>query len=47
MNLELAELRKKRRAALQSLEVEGNERMIRPRPIDTGTLSAVKTQETA
>ena len=47
MNLELAELRKKRHAALQSLEVEGNERMSRPRPIDTGPLSAVTTQETA
>ena len=47
MNLELAELRKKRRAALQDLEVEGNERMSRPRSIDTGPLSAVKTQETA
>ncbi len=47
MNLELAELRKKRRAALQDLEVEGSERMIRPRSIDTGPLSAVKTQETA
>ena len=47
MNLELAELRKKRCAALQSLEVEGSERMIRPRLIDTGPLSEVKTQETA
>ena len=35
MNLELAELRKKRRAALQDLEVARNERMRRPRPIDT------------
>ena len=47
MNLELAELRKKRLAALQNLEAEGNERMIRPRPIDPGPLSEVKTQETA
>ena len=47
MNLELAELRKKRRAALRNLEVEGNERMSRPRSIDTGPPSAVKTQETA
>ena len=47
MNLELAELRKKRRVTLQSLDVEGNERMNRPRSIDTGTRSAVKTQETA
>ena len=47
MNLELAELRKKRRTALQDLEVEANERMNRPRSIDTGALSAVKTQETA
>ena len=47
MNLELAELRNKRRAALQDLEVEGSERMIRPRPIDTGPLSEVTTQETA
>ena len=47
MNLELAELRKKRRAALQDLQVAGNERMSRPRPIDTGPLSAVTTQETA
>ena len=47
LNLELAELRKKSRAALQDLEVEGHERMSRPRPIHTGPLSAVKTQETA
>ena len=47
MNLELAELRKKRRAALQSLEVEGNERMNHPSSIDTGPLPAAKTQETA
>ena len=47
MNLELAELRKKRRAALQDLKIEGNERMNRPRSIDKGPLSAVKIQETA
>ena len=45
MNLELAELRKKRLAALQNLEAEGNEPMSRPRSNDTGPLSAVKTQE--
>ena len=47
MNLELAELRKKRRAALQDLEVARNERMSRPRLNDTAPHSAVKTQETA
>ena len=47
MNLELAELRKARRAALQDLEADENERMSRSRPSDTGPLSAVKTQETA
>ena len=47
MNLELAELRNKRRAALRNLEVERHERMSRPRSIDTRPLSAVKTQETA
>ena len=47
MNLELAELRKKRRSALQDLEVGRNERMSRRRLNDTGPLSAVKTQETA
>ena len=47
MNLELAELRKERCAALQDLEVEENERINRPRPNDAGPLSALKTQETA
>ena len=47
MNLELAELRKKRRSALQDLEVGRNERMSRPRLNDTGPHSPVKTQETA
>ena len=47
MNLELAELRKKRRAARQDLEVEGHERPRRPRSIATEPLSALKTRETA
>lgn len=47
MNLELAELRKKRRGALRSLQVEGHKRQSRSRSIDRGRLSTVKTQETA
>ena len=46
MNLELAELRKKRRAALQDLEVEGNERVSDPRANDAGPLFVARTQET-
>ena len=47
MNLELTELRKKRRAALQDLDVTRNERMSRPPLNDAGPHSAVKIQETA
>lgn len=47
MNLELAELRKKRRAALQDLEVERARTHEPTGSIDTGPLAAVKTQETA
>ena len=47
INLELAELRKKRRAALRNLEVEGHERVSRPTSIATGPLSGLKTEETA
>ena len=47
LNLQLAELRKKRRAALRDLEVEVHERASRPTSIDRRNLSAVNAQETA
>ena len=47
MNLELAELRKNLRATVERLQVERTEHMNRQRPIDSGTVTRVKAQETA
>ena len=47
MNLELEELRRNRRATVERLQVKGTEHMNRPRPIDSGTVTQVKAQETA